>query len=181
MSKYDFTDGFDDAMAACRAFEVAVDAGANKGAWTVPLAKRFKSVHAFEPVPEAYEKLWQAVEGLGNVTVYDYALLDAERDEQFTINHVGFAQRKPGVERNVTLKGKPLDSFGIGRVDFMKIDVDGSERDMILGAAGTIKQWSPAIFVEVKIMPDSVRAELLKLLGYKSIAKFRIDEIWVRE
>jgi hypothetical protein len=41
-----------------------------------------------------------------------------------------------------------LDSLGLDRCDFMKIDVEGMEDDVIAGAATTIRRHKPIIYVE---------------------------------
>ena len=43
----------------------------------------------------------------------------------------------------------PLDSMVSGRVDFLKIDVEGMEMSVLAGAAGLIGSWRPLIFIEI--------------------------------
>ena len=44
----------------------------------------------------------------------------------------------------------PLDSYEFGEVDFIKIDCEGYELDVLEGAAQTIGRWKPCIIVEQK-------------------------------
>lgn len=179
MSKFDFTDEFADAMEACKSFRHAIDAGANVGAWTELLAGKFQWVSAFEPVDPAFKSLEARMSKHANVDCYNTALLDSERAEEFTINHVGFAQRKAGEQRNVVFNGLPLDRYNLGDVDFIKLDVDGSEHDVLTGALKTIERWKPVIFVEVKLMSANEASRLRDMIGYRMMKKFRIDELWV--
>ena len=45
---------------------------------------------------------------------------------------------------------RPLDDFGITGVDFIKIDVEGHEVEVLKGAAQTIEQSRPVVLTEVK-------------------------------
>lgn len=49
-----------------------------------------------------------------------------------------------------TVQVKPLDDFGISSVDFMKIDVEGHELDVLKGASATIGQSRSIVLIEVR-------------------------------
>ncbi|MDE1770973.1 MAG: FkbM family methyltransferase, partial [Thaumarchaeota archaeon] len=44
---------------------------------------------------------------------------------------------------------KKIDNMDIVKPDFMKIDVEGFELDVINGALETIRKYKPSIFIEV--------------------------------
>ena len=74
-------------------------------------------------------------------------------------------------------KIKPLDSFEIQNVDFIKIDAEGYEPLVIKGALKTIEKYKPIILYERKDHPerygykrDSIR-DILMPLGYRMIRK----------
>lgn len=50
---------------------------------------------------------------------------------------------------------KLLDSFDIGTIDFIKIDVEGMELEVLMGADEAINNHTPAIFLEVNSLEDS--------------------------
>jgi FkbM family methyltransferase len=50
---------------------------------------------------------------------------------------------------------KPLDAFGIARVNFIKVDVEGMEHSILEGASGLINTSKPVIFMEVNTLQDS--------------------------
>jgi hypothetical protein len=60
-----------------------------------------------------------------------------------------------------------LDSLGIGNVDLIKIDVEGFEVEVILGAHETIRKYKPVIIMECLDDSDlaQIKVKLLKL-GY---------------
>jgi FkbM family methyltransferase len=59
-----------------KTFGTMVDIGANVGLITVPMAKKFQQVHAFECVPETYECLRHNTEKNSNVKTYNVAVSD---------------------------------------------------------------------------------------------------------
>jgi FkbM family methyltransferase len=55
---------------------------------------------------------------------------------------------------DVPVEVKTLDSLceqnGIGRLDFVKIDVEGAELQVVEGGEETIRKWKPSILVEIE-------------------------------
>jgi hypothetical protein len=61
-----------------------------------------------------------------------------------------------------------IDSFNLGRCDFVKIDVEGMEREVLDGARATLKRCNPILYVENDRSENS--AALIRLLldeGYR--------------
>ena len=60
-----------------------------------------------------------------------------------------------------------IDSMNLAHVDFIKIDVEGMEKDVLIGARRTIKAFNPPIWVEVVNNTALEQLEgLLSELGY---------------
>jgi FkbM family methyltransferase len=60
-----------------------------------------------------------------------------------------------------------LDSLALERLDFVKLDVEGSELDAIAGGLNTIQQHRPWIWIEYMITGiDSIRNALATLDNY---------------
>jgi hypothetical protein len=51
--------------------------------------------------------------------------------------------------RQIEVQVKPLDDFALSDVTFIKIDVEGHEVEVLIGASETIKKWRPYVLVEV--------------------------------
>ncbi|HEY3441779.1 MAG TPA: FkbM family methyltransferase [Paludibaculum sp.] len=53
---------------------------------------------------------------------------------------------------------RPLDevlgSLGIERVNFIKMDIEGAEREALRGAAGTLARWQPRLMLDMYHLPD---------------------------
>lgn len=158
---------------------VFLDVGANAGYFSVYLAVRpnFRgSIHAFEPIPASFASLRMIIDTLkcGDfVTCYENAVSDyvgiATMDPG---DHGGLASIKEGkVEHGVTVPTMTLDSLKLPRVDFLKVDVEGHEINVLKGAEKLISEHNPYIFLESWMFDDPKKGfEPLQFLvdrGYK--------------
>ena len=139
---------------------IALDIGANLGLFTYRLSKSFRHVYAFEINPDLAAPILEY--NPGNITLYSCGLSSAPRIAKLYVPVMrgspltGWASLNPRnlpaaqsfVEKDVEVK--PLDGFGLTGVDFIKIDVEGHELEVIQGAAATIEQSRPVLLVEVK-------------------------------
>lgn len=160
----------------------AVDAGAYIGEWTRMLAEDFETVLAFEIRPETFATLHTDLPE--NVIALNLGLGAAFGKKRFALRHGRYAQIEssrhgPDLERH-EYEVRGLDEFTIKQCDFIKIDVDGMEADVLEGARETIEKWRPIIAIEVKLMDDETKQRLLAMLNYRSTGRVSaIDEIWV--
>jgi FkbM family methyltransferase len=154
----------------------AVDVGANCGHYSIEFCKYFNSVVAFEindelsgTLQQFHEKLSVVSSGLssksGAATLYIPVMNGSSRLH-------GWASLEPGncpytdvyVEKPVKIE--TLDSYQLRDVDFIKIDVEGHELEVLHGGKRTLDAWSPVLLIEVK--EDNLEAVtvFLKGLGY---------------
>jgi len=134
---------------------VAVDIGANIGTHTVPYSGVFKETHAFEPHPVAFEYLQK---NAPNAHLYNVGLSSFAGEAFINIAKEGESQSNLGstkvrVKGNTPITLATLDSFQIGDVGLIKIDVEGHEGRVVQGAIDTITEYRPIIVVE-QIVPD---------------------------
>lgn len=134
---------------------VVLDIGANHGSHTVFLARHAAFVHAFEPQPFMHHILCANVtlNGLMNVRTYQ-AGVGAKAD---MLMMPAFDYTQPG-----NFGASPLKSIGGGdrvpiinlaslelpRCDFIKIDAEGMEQQVLEGGRDLIQQFRPAIYLE---------------------------------
>jgi len=129
-----------------------LDVGANQGIYTIVAAKVTGAqghVYAFEPSPSELAKLrWNLrLNHLGNVTVVESAVSSFSGQTAFCAAEPmrgGFSGLHPPSERlhvlfrEITVPVTTLDEFvrdrGIAAVDFLKVDVEGAELELIEGA-----------------------------------------------
>ena len=144
--------------------KVAFDAGANVGGWSDYAFKTNKDliVYAFEPVPHIFSLLASNVNLTAfNFNPYKLGLSDTDSQKTFymyaknnsTVRLSSFYRREDAIEKRlglipteVNITTERLDSFcekqGISHIDFLKIDTEGSELDVIKGAAGMLQNQS---------------------------------------
>ena len=124
---------------------VVLDIGANIGVLTRQFASRAGHVHAFEPSPRALRLLRANVQDLANVTIHPFAVAD-------TVGKAGFAQRESVDMSSLTTVGDievsvtTVDALALAP-DFIKIDVEGFEEQVLRGAKETLTR-SPIVMFE---------------------------------
>jgi len=137
---------------------LAVDVGANNGVTTEIMASNFQRVQAFELNPRLLKSLEGALPE--NVTLWKMglssrqgqALLSVPVSKGVVLEGWGSVET-PLVEKcegMVTSKVEvnTLDSFHFVDVDFIKIDVEGHELEVLKGGVETITRCRPWIVVE---------------------------------
>lgn len=135
-----------------------IDAGANLGVFSLyALALGARKVLSFEPVPQTFAMLKANLalnRAAARVKAANIALGRAKGRATLFYNTrgEGSATIAPGgvnagiayAERRLAPVA-PLDALVCGRAGFIKLDVEGAERDVLLGAAGLIKKYKPAL------------------------------------
>ena len=163
--------------------DVVIEAGANIGSETLLISKLVGqgSVYGFEPNPYTFERLSinVSVNSLTNVKVFDCALGESDGNINFNIYPKNFCN--PGmsskymetpITQKITVVQKTLDSFikqnNIDKVDFLKMDIQGAEMDLLLGAGETIRKHKPTVFLEAFALFNDTKAlfEKFKEYGY---------------
>lgn len=171
----------------------AVDIGANTGEVTNIISSQWNNVTAFEPTPDTFKFLQNNVNK--NVTCKNLGISDAPGTLKFI---TGKDQRKNQIVSNnfskkgwdtISIEVQTLDSFNFTDIDFLKIDVEGHERHVIIGAEKTIKTCKPLIVIEIsfenKVFDKSIsknHSEALDILqswGYKIKGKFKHDYVLI--
>jgi len=133
---------------------VFVDVGSNYGWHSIIASKLCKEVYSFEPQKVMFEiqKMSISENGLDNCKVFNIGLGDIEIDSEMSsidyfsngIN-IGDLSVGSGGEK---IKIKKFDSLNLGKVDIIKIDVQGYEKFIIDGSTESIKKYKPIMIVE---------------------------------
>jgi len=188
-----------------RKVSVAIDAGAHVGLYSLYLSELSDRAYAFEPVKVFRSELMKNLElnRIGNVEVVEKGLGEEEKSVEMACccgnsEEPDTASVDRGIyEFNDSYKWKRekaeltyLDKFvsdkGIGRVDFIKIDADGSEYEILVGAKGVLAAYKPIIQIELDVMAGfwggkgyiEKTAGLLKQRGYHFLdSKGRYQEV----
>ena len=141
-----------------RAGDIALDVGANFGYYSVLFSQLVKHgwVHAFEPHPERYAVLEANTHSRSNIIPHKLAISDKARVTWFYKNR---SHGRGGLIPQEKMDGRfrvetvTLDSFRFKRVDWVKVDVEGHEGEVIAGLENTIKR-NPDIRLIIEFMPN---------------------------
>jgi FkbM family methyltransferase len=160
--------------------DVFIDAGANIGTITVPLANRVGpggAGHAFEPQPLNFQMLCAnlALNGLTNVSPHNAGLSDAAGemsvdmvDPKLPYNYGDMRLSPITAETARSATVKIIDDLALPRCRLIKIDVQGMEPKVLAGATATIARCRPALFVENDDRASSpALIRLIRSLGYR--------------
>ena len=160
---------------------VSLDVGANLGLYTYFLARRSPRVYAFEPNPYPFRVLARVADR--NVTVLPVALSDRSGEVDLAVPRGprGWSSNGAAVERDFPFRStvvrvacRRIDDLGLAPIGFIKIDVEGHERQVLAGAQETLARDRPRLLVENEFSHvGGAAAEVFTLLqdhGYEGFA-----------
>lgn len=180
-----------------------VDIGANIG-YVSALLSRYVGprgqVFSFEPIPETFDLLTHSLRKLGisNVKAVCCAASSADSEALMEIphfpaggenlyqSHIVSTDSKHRDMRTVTVRLRRLDDLlaaELNGIEFVKIDVEGHELEVLKGSRLLIQQSHPAMLVEASGDPDasgSPASELFELLAGEGYAAYIMDDGKVR-
>lgn len=142
---------------------IVIDAGANIGSYSLLSASKAKHVYSFEPIKENLEKLKKNIflSKKINITVINKGLWSKNDVLKFsidaTINQYNAgtytAQESKNSSINIECPVTTLDAYisenNVSKVDYIKMDIEGSELFALQGAQNTIKKFKPTILLEI--------------------------------
>jgi FkbM family methyltransferase len=168
----------------CKKHDVALDIGANIGLWARDLCQFFQQVHAVEPVADFRDCLIKNVPAT-NLKIYDCAL-GAENsmiDMIVVPENTGHSHVDTESFGRGKIQMRTLDSMDLPPADYIKLDCEGYEYNIILGGENYIKSCKPVIVVEQKFHKDTGTSdngeavELLMSWGAKLLQQKKHDLI----
>jgi FkbM family methyltransferase len=166
--------------------DVVLDIGANIGAHTLPFAKlvgKDGRVYAFEPTQYAYDKLRRNIlvnPALSSSVELVHAMLVREMGGRAPAKiysswplheEQGLHEQHRGrLMSTADAAAVTLDEFvrsnEIARIDFVKLDVDGNEADVLAGAADSLRRFRPRVLMEwAPYLFDAQSVEMKQVLG----------------
>lgn len=136
---------------------VGFDVGANVGqSYVLFMRRRFEVVYAFEPAAEAFEELRQH-----QVAAHNIAVSDHDGEVTFNAEERGMLSCiDPGAR--ITVPCRTLDGLAkeLAKPDFVKIDVEGHEVEVVQGGLDTLRDASFLIEIHHRSLGEAV-SELL--------------------
>ena len=158
-------------------FKHCLDIGSHIGLWSKPLLDHFKRITAFEPVPILYECYEKNIQD-DRVTLYKLALGSKKGKINLKFNHTDTGGTHVSPDGNTEVYIDMLDNFNLGKVDYIKMDVEGYEFEVLKGATTLLAKQSPILHLELKIgslqrwsLSKDVVKQWLGTHGYKQVLK----------
>jgi FkbM family methyltransferase len=178
----------------CVELNLVFDVGAHRGETTFAVLERFPAatIHAFEPVRANFEALKAAVEHIPSVICHQLALgdqpgvveiLNPEHSQTYTLKKQVPAQaQSTALTTSVTVS--TLDAFlrnmTVGRIDLLKLDVEGYELKVLTGAHETLSTKPPKfLLVEASLdKDDEIHSPFMELDTFLSKYQYRLLSIY---
>ena len=173
----------------------SIDVGAYRGVYTYRLSQLSKHVYSFEPNPLIFPYLNKNLKKIvKNITLYNTALSDVKTvtdlkiSKRFnTIIKKNYEERyelgTATIHKNNLLINKEFitckvkterldDLLANKNIGFIKIDVEGHEKNVLMGSENLIKKNKPILLVEIEERHSKEKVEdtinFINNLGYKS-------------
>jgi len=149
----------------------AVDVGVYRGTYSYELSKHFKQIHSFEPNPLIFPNLSKNLTKIiKNMKIYNYALSNDTGQAKIKIPQRTNSFFKDNVEeiyrlglatihennnyenfKSFIVEKKKLDEILTHQnIGFIKIDVEGHEREVIDGSKKIIEKCKPNMLIEIE-------------------------------
>ena len=155
-------------------FSLAIDIGANVGLHSLRFSKLFNQVESFEPFSINYECLKENIKifdninihniGLGSVASTQEIMLPEDSDNSGAPSIVDFVNTDRKIIKE-EVKIAVLDDFNF-QPNFIKIDTQGFEMEILKGAVNTLKTYKPVLIIETAKQPFKDISAFLSTMGY---------------
>jgi len=144
-------------------YSTVLDIGANYGHYSVDMSKLCSKgkIYSFEPVPFTFQVLSKILNhfNLNDIELFNSAVSNQKGSVKMTVPVLDFGAPNTGVayigdntsEKYLTVDVETLkiDDLKIeGKLDFIKIDIEGHEPSAFIGMKATLKKHKPVILIE---------------------------------
>jgi FkbM family methyltransferase len=167
--------------------DVVIDVGANVGYFTMlfaDLTGERGQVHAFEPIPSTFEELLRNIRrfpGYKGVYLNCAAVGDSQRRTAMLLprddhGQAALVRHQDGSWKDAADQVRSIDvqmirfddyAASLGRIDFIKCDVEGAELLFLRGAESTLRRCRPRLSLEMD-------ERWMKSFGWSAIDVFQL-------
>ena len=156
-----------------RKVEYIVDGGGHVGLWSRPMIQRANTryIWAFEPNSSVRECYVMNMSRFDNYTIYPIALGDKNTKGYLNVEKDNSGNTNIDPIKSGDTEIKTLDSFNLKQIDYMKVDAEGYEYNIVQGAKETIERCKPFVHLEMKTKrmrhTNKDYTKLLNTMNYK--------------
>lgn len=167
---------------------IALDLGANHGSHILEMIRTFPSlkIFSFEANPIIFSLLNFNCKNETNIRTHPFAvgnttgeLISMEAiDTRGRTNSgtYGVSSKNFPINQCITLK---IDDYPLERLDFVKMDVQGSELKALIGMRNTLEKFMPIIFLEIEechlLKNGASSAEVIRFIHTLGYQIYRIE------
>ena len=149
----------------------ALDIGVYRGVYSYKLSQNFKFIHSFEPNPLLFPYLKKNLKKIiKNIKLYNCALSNKNGETKLKLPLRSKSIFKDNIEelfqlgaatihpnniikeyKAIQIQTRKLDSILINnKIGFIKIDVEGHEKNVLMGGEYLIKKNQPVMLIEIE-------------------------------
>ena len=165
-------------------FNNCIDVGAHVGFWSKDFTENFKHVYAFEPIPlvrDCYVK--NIIKE--NYTLYPYGLGSESKTVNVHYDPDETGNTHVAESGNLKIEIKKIDDFELNKIDYIKIDAEGYEIEVVKGAEKLIQRDKPYIHVEMKEkvlvkqgLSKQIVDDFFKSINYEQVLKVKAEAVY---
>lgn len=180
----------------------ALDIGVYRGIYSYKLSQNFKNIHSFEPNPLLFPYLNKNLKKIiTNIKLYNFALSNSNGETELKLPlrskslfkenieelyQLGAATMHPNNKvakyKKVPIMTRKLDDIKIeNKINFIKIDVEGHEKNVLQGGIETIKNNKPILLIEIEERHTKTAVseiiDYINSIGYKTFISKDYDLI----
>ena len=167
-----------------RPIEYIADVGAHVGLWSRPMMRRAntKYIWAFEPNNSVRECYVLNMGGFDNYSIYPVALGHKNMKGFLNVETDNSGNTNVHPTRSGNTEIRTLDSFNFEHLDYIKVDVEGFEYNILQGAVDTLNRCRPFVHLEMKSKnmrnskDDFYR--FMKNIGYSQVMKIGAEVLY---
>jgi len=169
---------------------VALDIGANCGQFSLKLAASIRrqnicpfEIHSFEPNPDIFNLLTTnlALNPELSQHVFCHALALGQQTGEMTLAYNPANSGGGSISQDRSLEkfhhqvrmdrlDNTVQSLSLARIDFIKIDVEGFEPEVLLGGESVIEKFHPWLYIEITPAWFQIRGHSMQQIIEKLIA-----------
>ena len=185
-SKYQSVQRLESLKFVC-SFGTAIDIGACVGFWAKDLCKIFKEVICFEPYNPSAACLEKNLNYYENYKLHRIALSSNEYGiKRFFFNKesIGgnsFEEEGGSFKNFIDIPKRTLDSFNLKNVNYIKMDVQFHELEVLKGATKTLTNNDPVLCIECSQRNEKEINYTNEIIKYLKELKYSITGKYIKE